>query len=112
MRDKHILRGVLSGDLPDGMQIQPVYTPVMTRWISLLRGWFKGHVIRRTVNSADDKGRPILGLRPYYDIPILCQMFDHERANLEAISAELAEDDSGHTLYGAGRVRCMPPAFL
>ncbi|KAI6097725.1 P-loop containing nucleoside triphosphate hydrolase protein [Pisolithus croceorrhizus] len=93
--DVHILRGALLGKEISGNNSHLEYPGVVQDAIATIRDKFKGTVIRRSLTSTDNEGKPISGLEPYREHILLLKLHDWERENLYAIAGELAESTSG-----------------
>ena len=99
-----MLRSVLVGreSNPDAPNLE--YLGVMTRWMVTMREHFTLHVIRRTVDSVNNQGNKIFGLKPFSEHFLLVKMHSWETANLHRIAQNLVSDNPLATLLGAAKV--------
>lgn len=68
-----------------------LYQQAMTKWMSIVRDRYDGHIIHHMVNSLDSSGDHILGLEPYSEHIIVVELYPSEMAVLERVAMELEE---------------------
>jgi hypothetical protein len=84
------------------------HTQEMGYWMEQIRERYRGHVIRRTVNSVDFEGKQIIGLEPYREHNLVLQLYEFEMANLDRLAGEVAEDcGSGGAIFASGKVSTL-----
>ena len=66
--------------------------------VSWLKDFFKDHIIRRTGESKDFEGKPLIGLCPYRPMVITITLTSEEMESLQAAHKDCR---------GAGRLVCM-----
>jgi hypothetical protein len=98
----HLVRGVAPGavNLPESEHREK-----MMEWIQIIRERFKFNVIRRTHASVDCDGKPIAGLEPYIEHPLLLQLYPYEMESLEQVAVDLAGSDATiGAMFASGKV--------
>lgn len=100
----NILRSVLVGRETHSQVPDLEYPEVMRQWMVKMRDYFAQHVIRRTVDSVNNKGEKIFGLKTYSEHYLLVKMFQWETDNLLRIAQNMVKDNPLATLIGAAKV--------
>ncbi|KAH7917293.1 hypothetical protein BV22DRAFT_1026655 [Leucogyrophana mollusca] len=98
------LRGIMRGQKKSESEAAQEYMDVVMKWMTVMRDRFTGYVVRRTVMSTDNTGKPISGLEPFTEHNIILNLYQWELDNLDVEASELAEEHGGAVLYGAGKV--------
>ncbi|KAH0833809.1 P-loop containing nucleoside triphosphate hydrolase protein [Lanmaoa asiatica] len=99
----NVLRSALVGRNSGSDVSQLEYSGVMTQWMGTIRDHFAIHVIRRTVDSVNNQGHKIFGLKPFTEHYLLVEMYPWETANLHRIAKNLISDNPLATLLGAAK---------
>lgn len=73
-------------------KISSAFYKEMQKWVKIIRSYFSGIVIRRTLQSVDSTGACISGLEPYEEHQIVVKLYQHEIENLEKLAGDLIED--------------------
>lgn len=71
------------------------FNAVVSAWVADIRTGFEGAVVRRTVNSLDWLGRPISGLEPYHEHPLLLELSPTEHEVLNGLAEEITNEGVG-----------------
>ena len=71
------------------------YNAVVSDWVADIRSAFEGAVVRRTVNSLDWLQRPISGLAPYHEHPLLLELTAQEHDELNSLAEEITNEGVG-----------------
>jgi hypothetical protein len=77
------------------------YHEKMMKWICVIRQKFTGNVIRRTLQSKDNEGRPISRLDPYVENKIVIKLYPHEMANLDDLAKDMVQDGTQRAAHMA-----------
>ena len=64
------------------------------KWMKIVRAKYEGAVIRRGIDSVDNKGEPISGLDPYLESVCMLKLYDHEYAALEQLAENALDKKS------------------
>jgi len=97
-----LIRGITAGEVNS---MESEHRDKMIEWIQIIRERFKFNVIRRTHASVDCDGKPIAGLDPYVEHPLLLQLYPYEMESLDKVAIELAGSDANvGAMFASGKV--------
>ncbi|KAH7919437.1 hypothetical protein BV22DRAFT_1023013 [Leucogyrophana mollusca] len=98
------LHNMMHGQLRPESPPAAEYREIILKWMGVMRDKFTGYVVRHTIKSKDNTGKPISGLEDYTEHNIVLRLYTWEKANLDREASELADDHGSAVLYGAGKV--------
>ncbi|KAF5379543.1 hypothetical protein D9615_006663 [Tricholomella constricta] len=95
------MRSILTGQ--DTGEINTRHKQVVIDKMKGIRYGFDGVVIRRTGNSLDDQGKPIIGLAPFREFVLTLDLYPHEMECLRDIANDLVKNSSVGLQFGMGK---------
>ncbi|RDB30571.1 DNA repair and recombination protein RAD54 [Hypsizygus marmoreus] len=99
--DDEIVRGVLQGKTRPERWSN--YKDAMISQIADFREAYDKVVIRRTGDSVDNMGKPIIGLPPFDDRALLLDLYPSEYEYLDKVAEELVDNSAAGTKFAMGR---------
>ncbi|KAH9852795.1 P-loop containing nucleoside triphosphate hydrolase protein, partial [Lenzites betulinus] len=71
-------------------------------WIAAIRVIYKGYMMRRTIYSKDNRGKPISGLAPWVESSLLVNLTEEEMEVQRELAAQLAQEGVSVDSKGVG----------
>ena len=87
---------------------QTEFYPKLQKYIPWIRQNFSKNVIRRTLDSKDNLGRKIFGMKPYQEHVMLVELRPWEKDVLNKLTNQIVDHAPLTTVVGAGKVRFQP----
>lgn len=87
------------------------FTATVTQWVNVLRQRFSTAVIRRSIESKDNNGKPIFNLGDKYEHCLVMPQFQWERDLLAKVGKTIVSDDAVTGAEVHSKV-CVSPCFL
>lgn len=102
---REMKKGKLKGEA--ATMVWANYFEKVLKWIRIIREKFTGTVIRRTLQSKDNRGEPISGLEPYIEKQIVIKLYPHEMANLDELAKDMVKDGTHRAAHMATGSVCF-----